>query len=139
MKYYSEAIQEINGQRNHLQQEVKYKGERKPIERDNIAQSMIKRYLNPHQTEVSEYLIRQGGGQMAHQSKSTIQAIFLHSKQQKPYQGTLRTQEPTPIGAETSLGPSMDPTGPLKQMVPDNIIFKIRVNKNQENAFFGHF
>ena len=40
--------------------------------------------------------------------------IFLHSKQLKPYQGTLRTQEPTPIGSETSLGPSMDPTGPLK-------------------------
>ena len=56
---------------------------------------------------------------MAHQRKSTIQAIFLHSKQQKPYQGPLRTQEPTPIGSETSLGPSMDPTGPLKQMVPD--------------------
>ena len=61
---------------------------------------------------------------MAHQRKSTIQAIFLHSKQQKPYQGTLRTQEPTRIGSETSLGPSMDPTGPLKQMVPDPIIFK---------------
>ena len=28
--------------------------------------------------------------------------------------GTLRTQEPTPIGSETSLGPSMDPTGPLR-------------------------
>ena len=56
---------------------------------------------------------------MAPQRKSTIQAIFLHSKQQKPYQGPLRTQEPTPIGSETSLGPSMDPTGPLKQMVPD--------------------
>ena len=36
------------------------------------------------------------------------------SKQQKPYQGTLRTQELTPIGSETSLGPSMDPTGLLK-------------------------
>ena len=43
---------------------------------------------------------------MAHQRKSIIQAIFLHSKQQKPYQGTLRTQKP------------------LKLMVPDTIIFK---------------
>ena len=51
---------------------------------------------------------------LANQRKSTIKGIFLHSKQQKPYQGTLRTQEPTPMGSET-----MDPTGPLKYMVPE--------------------
>ena len=80
--------------------------------------------FNPHQTGVSE---------------SLIQAIFQYSKQQKPYQGTLRTQELTPIGPETSLGPSMDPTGPLKQMFPDTIIFKIRVNKNPEYVFIHFF
>ena len=71
--------------------------------------------FNPHQADVSESLIRRGGGgKSAPQRKLAISAIFLHSKQQKPYQGTLRTQEPTPIGSETSLGPSMDPTGLLK-------------------------
>ena len=54
------------------------------------------------------------GGQMAHRRKSTIWPIFLHSKQQKTCQGILRTQEPTPIRSQTSHGPSMDPTGPLK-------------------------
>merc|ERR1711954_506183 len=75
-----------------------------------------------------------GGGQMAHQRKSTLQ-----SKQQKPFQGTLRTQEPTPIGSETSLGPSMDPTGPLKYMVPDTILFKIRVKKKSRKCVFWPF
>ena len=45
--------------------------------------------------------------------KITVMAIFLNSKQQKTYQGTLRTQESTPIGSQTSLGPSMDPAGTL--------------------------
>ena len=74
----------------------------------------VEDFFNPHQTVVSESLIRRGVSQMPPPRKSTISAIFLYSKQQKPYQGTLRTQELTPIGSETSLGPSMDPTGPLK-------------------------
>ena len=39
---------------------------------------------------------------MAHRRKLAILAMFLHSKHQKPYQGTLGTQEPCP---------SMEPTG----------------------------
>ena len=39
--------------------------------------------------------------------------LFLHSKQQKSYKGTLGTLELTPIGSRASLGPSIDPTGPL--------------------------
>ena len=41
-------------------------------------------------------------------------ARFLHSKQQKTYQGTLWTQVLTPMGSKTSLGPFMDPIGSLK-------------------------
>ena len=78
-----------------------------------VAHNIACKMLNPHQANVSESLIRRGG-KSAPQRKLAISAIFLHSKHQKPYQGTLRTQEPTPIGSETSLGPSMDPTGPLK-------------------------
>ena len=37
-----------------------------------------------------------------------------HTKQQKTFLGTLGTQDYTSIGSKTSLGPSMDPTGPLK-------------------------
>ena len=49
---------------------------------------------------------------------------FCILSNKKTYQGTLRTQDSPPIGSETSLGPSMDPTGPLKSMVPDTIILK---------------
>ena len=45
--------------------------------------------------------------------KSAVSVIFLHSKQQKAFQGTLGTLDLTSIGSKTSLGPSMDPTGPL--------------------------
>ena len=89
---------------------------------------------------------------MAPQRKSTIYAIFLHSKQQKPYQRSLRTQEPTPIGSETSLGPSMDPTGTLKQMVPDTskdsyprqqksrkCVFWPFLNRHQKKLFYSLF
>ena len=47
--------------------------------------------------------------------KSAISAIFLHTKQQKTFQGTLGTQDLTSKGSKTSLGPSMDPTGPLNK------------------------
>ena len=40
-----------------------------------------------------------GGGQMAHRRKKTLSAIFFYSKRQKKYQGTLRTQEPSPARA----------------------------------------
>ena len=53
------------------------------------------------------------GGQMARKRKLAVWAMFLHSKQQKSYQGTLGTLELTPIGSRASLGPSIDPTGPL--------------------------
>ena len=70
-------------------------------------------------------LSQTGVGQIAHQRKSTIWAISLYSKHQKSYQGTLRTQESAPIRSETSLGPFMDPAGPLKLMVPYPIIFRV--------------
>ena len=55
----------------------------------------------------NHYSVWGGEGQMAHRRKENIQAIFLQSKQQKKtYQGILRTQEPTPLGSQTSLGPS---------------------------------
>ena len=42
--------------------------------------------------------------------------MILHSKQQNTYQWTLGTEEPTSIGAMTSLGPSMDPTWSFKSL-----------------------
>ena len=71
--------------------------------------------FNPNQAGVSESLIRQGGNQMAHRRKSAILAIFLHSKHQKSYQGTLGTQELPPTGSMTSHGPSLGPTGSFKR------------------------
>ena len=41
-------------------------------------------------------------------------AIFLHTNQQKTFQGTLGTQDHASIVSKTILGPSMDPTRPLK-------------------------
>ena len=55
-----------------------------------------------------------GGTQSSSHQKSAVSAIFLHTKQQKTFQGTLGTQDHTSIGSRTSLGPLMDPTGPLK-------------------------
>ena len=55
-----------------------------------------------------------GGGQMARWKESTIKAIFLHSKHQKAYQGSIGTQVLTSIMSRTGLGASMDPTGLLK-------------------------
>ena len=78
----------------------------------NVAQFYL--YFNPHQTDVSESLIRRGGGKYAPQRKWPILAIFLHSMQQKWDQVTQGRQMLTLIGSRTRLGPSMDPTGPLK-------------------------
>ena len=66
-----------------------------------------------------------GGGQMAHRRKLAVWAMFLYSKQQKSYQGTLGTLELTPIGSRASLGPSMDPTGPLSWTLFSSI-FQLR-------------
>ena len=43
-----------------------------------------------------------------------IVAMFLHSMQQKWYQGTLGTQRLNPIRSRTCLGPSMDPAMALQ-------------------------
>ena len=59
------------------------------------------------------YLMR-GGAQSSSYQKSAVSAIFLHTKQQKTFQGTLGTQDHTSIVSKTILGPSMDPTRPLK-------------------------
>ena len=61
------------------------------------------------------YLPRGGGGaQSSSTLKSAVLAIFLHTNQQKPFQGTLGTQDHTSIGSKTILGPSWDPKRPLK-------------------------
>ena len=64
-------------------------------------------------TYFQNYLTR-GGAQSSSHQKSAVSAIFLHTKQQKTFQGTLGTQDLTSIGSKTSHGPSMDPTVPLK-------------------------
>ena len=82
-------------------------------------QELLNHYIhafNPHQTRVSDYLIRGGG------NGPPDTFLFLHSKQKNTYQGTLGTQELTPIRSQTSLGPSMKPTGPLKWTVQDPTI-----------------
>ena len=71
------------------------------------------RFVNPHPAVILKSLILRGGGQLAHRRKSAVSAIFLHTKQQKTFQGTLGTQDLTSKGSKTSHGPSMDPTGPL--------------------------
>ena len=61
------------------------------------------------------YLTRgEGGAHSSSYQKSAISAIFLHTYQQKTFQGTLGTQDHTSIVSKTILGPSMDPTRPLK-------------------------
>ena len=54
------------------------------------------------------------GAQSSSTLKSSLSAIFLHTNQQKILQGTLGTQDHTSIVSKTILGPSMDPTRPLK-------------------------
>ena len=72
-------------------------------------------YFNPHQADVSESLIRPGGGgKYVPKRKLAILAIFLHCMQQKWDQGTLGRQRSTLIGSRTRLGPSMDPDMALK-------------------------
>ena len=63
-------------------------------------------------TYFQNYLTR-GGAQSSSTQKPAVSVIFLHSKQQKTFQGILGTQDLTSIGSKTSLGPSMDPTGSL--------------------------
>ena len=72
-------------------------------------------FFNPNPVGVSESLIRRGGSQMARGWKLAILAIFLHSKHQESYQGTLGTQELPPTGSMTSHGPSLGLTGSLKR------------------------
>ena len=57
--------------------------------------------------------LSRGGAQSSSNLKSAVSAIPSHTKQQKTFLGTLGTQDYTSIGSKTSLGPSMDPTGPL--------------------------
>ena len=66
------------------------------------------RAVNPHQTDVSESLIRRGGGKYAPRRKWPILAIFLHSMRQKWGQVTKGRQMLTLIGSRTRLGPSLD-------------------------------
>ena len=66
-------------------------------------------------TSAKKWLInKKKVGKFAHLRKLPIMAVILHSKQQKSYQGEHGTQGLALIGSNTSLGPSMDPTGPLK-------------------------
>ena len=52
---------------------------------------------------------------MAHRWKSVILAIFLHSKHQKSYQGSLGTKEMPPTGSMPSHGRSLGLTGLFKR------------------------
>ena len=83
---------------------------------DRRVTSLIKfPFFNPNKPGVfSKQFILGGRGQLSSLLKSAVSAIFLYTKQQKTFQGTLGTQDLTPIWSKTSLGPSMDPTGPLK-------------------------
>ena len=74
---------------------------------------------------------------MAHRRKLAVCAMFLHSKQQNSYQGTLGTLEQTPKWSRASLGPSIDPFDfweyfrlckPILSLAPPNI----------SEPFFGH-
>ena len=65
----------------------------------------------PHEADVWESLIRPGGVKYCHQWKLAIFAIFLHFRQQKMFKGT-------------RLGPSMDPTGPIKYKSKFSSFFK---------------
>ena len=66
-----------------------------------------------HATYFQNYLT-QGEAQSSSTLKSALLAILLHTNQQKTFQGTLGTQDHTSIVSQTILGPSMDPTRPLK-------------------------
>ena len=70
--------------------------------------------FNPNNPGLFSKQFIPGGAQSSSLLKSAVSAIFLHTKQQKTFQGTLGTQDHTSIGSRTSLGPLMDPTGPLK-------------------------
>ena len=70
--------------------------------------------LNPNLHNVFSKLFNAGGAQSSSTLKSAVSSIFLHTKQQKTFQGTLGTQDLTSIGSRTSLGPLMNPKGSLK-------------------------
>ena len=61
---------------------------------------------------------------MAHRGKLAVWAMFLHSKQQKSYQGTLGTLEFTQNKSRTHLGPSLDPTRPLERISYSSSLFQ---------------
>ena len=72
--------------------------------------------FNPNQAGVSESLKRRGMGEgVGARRKSTMLAIFLHSKHQKSYQGTLGTKELPLTESMTSHGPSLGPTGSFQR------------------------
>ena len=49
----------------------------------------------PQHTVISKSIIRKGAGKYSPQRKSTLTALFSHSKGQKKYKGTLGTKELT--------------------------------------------
>ena len=55
-----------------------------------------------------------GGGKWPTTENQLYRLYFCLLSNKKTYQGTLRTQEWTPIWSQTSLGPPLDPTGSLK-------------------------
>ena len=65
--------------------------------------------FNPNKRdEFSKLFNARGEGEPSSTLKSAVLVIFLHSKQQKTFQGTQGTQDLTSLGSKTCFGPSMD-------------------------------
>ena len=89
--------------------------------------------LIPHQTGVSENLIRQEGGEAngPPEEINYIGYIFALKKH-------IKGQEPAPIGSNTSFGPPMDPTGFLKRTSKFLSLFKAVFTISKSNTIQPH-
>ena len=90
--------------------------------------------INPHHADVWESLIHIGPPR-----KLAIFAIVWTCRQQKTYQGTLGILRWTLIGSRTRLGPSMDPTGPLKWTSKFSSLFHAVLLFLHQTLYIIHF
>ena len=101
---------------NYLVRHILFSLEESSIENSNDTDiRKMQMHLTLTRRAFQNHLKGRGGGQMAHRWKSAILAIFLHSKHQESYQGTLGTQELPQTGSMTSHGPSLGLTGSFKR------------------------
>ena len=106
---------------------------------DCLAKVIRSGELNPHQTDVSESLIRRGGANMPHKGNGLYWLYFciLCNKNGIKW---LRGDKCWPsLGPGPALVLQWTLQGPWNRWSRTLIKIQIRVNKNQENAFFGHF